>query len=205
MHLWRLYGSGWGFRKLLNWVSKRYNSPDIYVTEAGWSLAAHDVMSGVGDPSRVAYYANYTTSMLKAIKEDNVSVKGFFAWSLMDNFEWERGYVERFGTTYNDFNVGLDPNAPDDSPQPTPGQQMRTRKQASCWFEAVWTDNTLVDPSGPGFRGCVNSTVFEKKYSDPSAPYCKREIRVNPDGVTGEIAGSDHLTGLVVCDGIEDI
>jgi len=47
-----LFASGWGFRKLLNWVDRRYGSPDIFVTEGGWSLAADDAESGRRDPTR---------------------------------------------------------------------------------------------------------------------------------------------------------
>ena len=49
------------------------------------------------DDGRVLFYHNYTSEMQRAINEDGVDVRGYFAWSLMDNFEWERGYTERFG------------------------------------------------------------------------------------------------------------
>ena len=45
------------------------------------------------DPSRVLFLANYTSEMHRAINEDGVNVRGYFAWSLMDNFEWEMGYA----------------------------------------------------------------------------------------------------------------
>merc|ERR1712113_900642 len=110
-----LYGAGWGFRKILNWVKRRYNNPVLYVTEGGWSANAPNYVLGTHDISRVMYYANYSSEMRKAIVEDGVDVRGYFAWSLVDNFEWERGYIERFGTTYNDFGKGFDPNAPADN------------------------------------------------------------------------------------------
>ena len=135
-----LFGSGWGFRKILNWVHKRYNGPDIYVTEGGWSLDASTAEAGVKDLPRTMYYANYTAAMRKAIYEDGVNVKGYFAWSLMDNFEWEMGYKERFGVVYTNFTT-----------------QERTRKDSSRWLQAVWASNALVDPfvffklkDGPG-------------------------------------------------------
>ena len=55
------------------------------------------------DSGRVLYYANYTSEMRRAIYEDGVDVRGYFAWSLLDNFEWEMGYTERFGLVYTDF------------------------------------------------------------------------------------------------------
>ena len=148
-----LFGSGWGFRKMLNWVSNRYARPEIYVTEGGWSLAANSSADGTIDPERTYYYANYTSAMLQAIEEDGVDVKGYFAWSLMDNFEWERGYAERFGQNFNDFAWGYDPNAAANQyTQPTTNQT-RFRKDSSCWYEQVYTTNALVSPAT--FPGCA--------------------------------------------------
>ena len=88
-----LFGVGWGFRKILNWIHRRYDAPDIYVTEGGWSVKAEAPADGVVDVDRTMYYANYTAEMRAAIYTDKVNVKGYFAWSLMDNFEWEMGYA----------------------------------------------------------------------------------------------------------------
>jgi beta-glucosidase/6-phospho-beta-glucosidase/beta-galactosidase len=149
-----LYGSGWGFRKLLNWVHNRYNGPEIYVTEGGWSLDADTAAAGVQDGERTMYYANYTAEMLNAINIDSINVKGYYAWSLMDNFEWEKGFTERFGVVYNDYAFGFDPNAPQNQEnQPTADNQVRTRKDSSCWLQEVWANNGLVDPIS--FGGCV--------------------------------------------------
>ena len=131
-----LYGAGWGLRKLLNWVKRRYNNPEIYVTESGWSVAAQTAEEAANDTQRVMYFANYTSEVLSAILEDGVDVRGYFAWSLLDNFEWEMGYPIRFGTTFVDYDLGLDPNAPlPNSQVPTPGFQLRRRKDSSCFLE----------------------------------------------------------------------
>ncbi|CAE7741059.1 BGL1B, partial [Symbiodinium pilosum] len=130
-----IYAAGWGLRKLLNWVKRRYN-PIIYVTENGWSVAAKTAEEAANDTQRVMYYANYTSSVLSAIHEDGVDVRGYFAWSLLDNFEWEMGYPIRFGVTFNNYNLGLDPNAPlPNTAVPTPGFQLRRRKDSSCFLE----------------------------------------------------------------------
>lgn len=75
----------WGFRKMLNWISKIYGNPEIYVTENGF---ADFYGSGVNDTERVEYYRSYINEMLKAIKYDGARVTIYTAWSLMDNFEW---------------------------------------------------------------------------------------------------------------------
>jgi len=130
-----LFGAGWGLRKLLNWVNLRYGNPDIFITEGGWSLPADTAVEAQHDFDRTAYYANYTSEILNSIVEDGVNVKGYFAWSLMDNFEWERGYVERFGVIFNDFAFGTDENtAANQTHQPTAGAQVRTPKDSACWL-----------------------------------------------------------------------
>lgn len=80
---------------------QRYQKP-IYITENG--LACHDVLSldgKVHDPNRIDFLARYLKSLKRAAEE--VDIRGYFQWSLMDNFEWEKGYAERFGLIYVDF------------------------------------------------------------------------------------------------------
>ncbi|CAG0891178.1 unnamed protein product [Cyprideis torosa] len=79
---------------------------------------------------RVFYYKHYINNVLKAIKVDGCNVKGYTAWSLMDNFEWAEGYVERFGMHYVDFN---DPNRP------------RTQKNSAKWYAELIRNNGFVD------------------------------------------------------------
>jgi len=151
------------------------------------------------------YYANYTASLRQAIYEDNCDVRGYFAWSLMDNFEWNSGYRERFGTTFNDFAFGKDPNAPGNNEKghPTAGRQVRVRKSSSCWLEAVWTGNALVHPNGPVFLGCVASTVFEGRFANAKEHSCLRSITVDEGWKTGRIYGVDGAMGGP-CDGRSD-
>jgi len=191
-----LYSGPWGFRKLLNWVHRRYGGPPVYVTENGWSLGAEAAAEGRRDRQRAAFYGNYTAEMRKAIFEDGVDVRGYFGWSFLDNFEWNSGYAERFGTTFNDFAFGADPDSPAGgfAPMPTAGSQVRTRKDSSCWLEAVWRGNALVS-YGSGFSGCPASSAFHGDYEDVRHPGCSRSIRVGPDGKSGRIVGKDSSTG----------
>merc|ERR1712203_571037 len=72
-----LFMSGWGFRKLLNWVSNRYGKEmPIYCTEGGWSVEAKTALEGKYDPGRVMYYYQYLTQAWKAIHEDGVNLRG---------------------------------------------------------------------------------------------------------------------------------
>lgn len=68
---------------------KKYNSPLFYITENGWSSPPE---AGVFDDDRIAYYRAALNSALDAI-EAGVNLKGYMAWSLMDNFEWMEGYT----------------------------------------------------------------------------------------------------------------
>nr|AOY34571.1 beta-glucosidase [Coptotermes formosanus] len=100
----------WGFRKELNWIAKEYGNPPVFVTENGFSDHG-----GLNDTGRVHYYTSYLTEMLKAIHEDGCSVIGYAAWSLMDNFEWNRGYTEKFGLYAVDFDDPDRPRTPKES------------------------------------------------------------------------------------------
>ncbi|KAG7137617.1 Beta-glucosidase 1B like protein [Verticillium longisporum] len=95
-----------GFRDLINWLSKRYNYPTIYVTESGTSVLGESdkpIDEILDDTLRTEYFDTYVKAMAKAVSEDGCKVQGYMAWSLLDNFEWAEGYVTRFGVTYVDY------------------------------------------------------------------------------------------------------
>jgi beta-glucosidase len=82
---------------------ERYNFPKIYVTESGCAYPdAPDSNGDVVDYARVHYMRNYLRGVHRTIGE-GIPVKGYFAWSFMDNFEWSYGYDKRFGLTYIDY------------------------------------------------------------------------------------------------------
>ncbi|MDF3129825.1 GH1 family beta-glucosidase [Kiritimatiellaeota bacterium B1221] len=93
----------WGFRKLLNWIKEHYGDIPIFVTENGCSVAADNKEDAVNDQFRADFVEGYTQALTQAVEEDGVNVKGYFCWTLMDNFEWTRGYNMRFGLIYCDF------------------------------------------------------------------------------------------------------
>ena len=76
-----------GFRRLLKWISDRYGRPIIYVTESGTSVKGENDLSKdeiLKDDFRVDYFKGYVNAMAEAYTEDNVDVRGYMAWSLME-------------------------------------------------------------------------------------------------------------------------
>jgi len=92
----------WGCRKLLEWIDARYDKPDIYITENGCATDDMVVDGAVDDQARIHYLASYLEACRQAI-DNGVRLKGYFLWSLLDNFEWAHGYSKRFGAVYVDF------------------------------------------------------------------------------------------------------
>jgi beta-glucosidase len=92
-----------GIYKILKWVHANYPVSRIYVTENGASFT--DTVSPDGkvhDDRRVAYLREYIKQAHRAMRE-GAPLKGYFAWSTLDNFEWAYGYSRRFGVIYVDY------------------------------------------------------------------------------------------------------
>ena len=94
----------WGCKKLLEWIDKRYEHPEIIITENGCSFHDQLIDGKVDDPERIAFYQGYLEACHEAIN-NGVNLTGYFAWSFMDNFEWASGYSKRFGMHYVDFDT----------------------------------------------------------------------------------------------------
>lgn len=98
---------GWDIvPETLYWGTKffyeRYKLP-VFITENG--MSAHDCISldgKVHDPNRIDYLNRYLLELKKSA-EDGTDIRGYFQWSLLDNFEWAKGYSERFGMIYTDY------------------------------------------------------------------------------------------------------
>jgi len=83
-------------------VHRDYAPKEIYITENGSAWDDSVINDKVDDPHRVSYLARHLDAMLAA-KAQGAPVNGYFAWSLMDNFEWAFGYSKRFGIVYVDY------------------------------------------------------------------------------------------------------
>jgi beta-glucosidase len=115
-------------RRMLVRVMRDYAPPPIYITENG--AAFRDEVSADGqvhDPRRIAYLREYFTQARQAL-DDGVDLRGYFVWSLFDNFEWSSGYSKRFGLIYVDY-----------------ATQQRILKASARWYAQVIQRNGLED------------------------------------------------------------
>ena len=105
------------FHDLLVRISRDYNKPIIEITENGCGYGdVPDEHGRVPDQRRIDFYRGYLGAVARAIK-DGANIRGYHAWSLMDNFEWAEGYTQKFGLTYVDFR-----------------NQKRTIKDSGKWY-----------------------------------------------------------------------
>ena len=117
----------WGPR----FIYERYKVP-VYITENGLSNNDWVMLDGrVHDPQRIDYTTRYLRELERAIG-DGVDIRGYFHWSLLDNFEWAEGYKERFGLIHVDFPTGK-----------------RTLKDSAHWYKRVIESNGAELHAGP--------------------------------------------------------
>ncbi|CAI0399880.1 unnamed protein product [Linum tenue] len=119
-------GSNWqynypqGLRNLLNYTKNMYGDPDIYITENGMGTQEdpkQTLAEARADTMRVNFYSAHLASLHRAINEEEVKVRGFFAWSYADNYEWSDGYSVRFGLNYVNYT-----------------DLSRHSKHSACWY-----------------------------------------------------------------------
>ncbi|XP_060669213.1 beta-glucosidase 44 isoform X2 [Ziziphus jujuba] len=102
-----LYNVPWGMYKALTYIKERYGNPTIFVSENGMDDPGNVTLpEGLYDTTRINYYKGYISELKKAM-DDGVNVIGYFAWSILDNFEWRSGYTSRFGIVYIDWKNNL--------------------------------------------------------------------------------------------------
>jgi beta-glucosidase len=115
-----------GLTRLLVRLAAEYDVPPLYITENG---AAYDdvlaVDGSVDDPERLAFIDAHLRATYDAIQQ-GVDVRGYFAWSLIDNYEWAYGYSQRFGIVHVDYET-----------------QARTPKASARYYARVAASGTL--------------------------------------------------------------
>jgi beta-glucosidase len=107
-----------GLSELLERLHADYRLPPIYITENGAAFRDHLVDGRVADPDRIRYLHSHLAALADAM-EKGVDVRGYFVWSLVDNFEWADGYTKRFGLVFVDY-----------------ATQRRTLKDSALWYQA---------------------------------------------------------------------
>ncbi|CAN6347635.1 unnamed protein product [Urochloa humidicola] len=98
-----------GLHELLLYVKEKYGNPTVYITENGVpeiNNSSLTLQEALKDDIRVQYYHDHLLALLSGVN-DGANVKGYFAWSLLDDFEWASGYTLRFGINFVDYNDGL--------------------------------------------------------------------------------------------------
>ena len=113
---------------MLSRVYWDYMPKNIYITENGGSFEDHLTEDGaVKDPRRLKYVKEHLSQVHRAI-QSGIPVRGYYVWSLLDNFEWGMGYSERFGVVHVDFET-----------------QKRTPKDSALWYRDVIAANAIVN------------------------------------------------------------
>jgi beta-glucosidase len=121
---WEIYP--YGLYETLCRIYFTYKPTEIIITENGASYADGPDSSGrVRDTKRIEYFRQHIAAVWRAI-ESGVPVTGYYAWSLLDNFEWSLGYSQRFGLVYVDYET-----------------QQRYPKDSAYWFSGVAKQNGL--------------------------------------------------------------
>lgn len=107
-----------GLSELLLRLKADYDLPPLYITENGAAYPDRLVDGRVADADRISYLHRHIAALADAL-EGGVDVRGYFVWSLIDNFEWADGYTRRFGLVYVDY-----------------ATQRRTLKDSAHWYRA---------------------------------------------------------------------
>jgi beta-glucosidase len=107
-------------------ITSDYNRPVIEITESGCAYNdGPDATGAIHDARRTSYHREYLAALARAMNE-GADVRGYHAWSLLDNFEWAEGYSQRFGLAYVDFKT-----------------QKRTIKDSGSWYAKVTAENRI--------------------------------------------------------------
>jgi beta-glucosidase len=127
---WEVYPQG--LTELLLRLNRDYPAPPFYITENGAAFVDRLEGDQVHDPKRVHYLEQHIAAMASA-RAQGVDIRGYFAWSFLDNFEWALGYLKRFGLVYVDYDT-----------------QRRVLKDSARWYRDFITSQRIWQPSVSG-------------------------------------------------------
>uniref|UniRef100_A0AAU8GV38 Beta-glucosidase 6 n=1 Tax=Anoectochilus roxburghii TaxID=569774 RepID=A0AAU8GV38_9ASPA len=99
-----------GMRSLMNYIKEKYGNPPVIITENGMDDSNNPFVSikdALKDDKRISYHDEYLGNLSAAIRDDGCDVRGYFVWSLLDNWEWAAGYTSRFGLYFVDYKDNL--------------------------------------------------------------------------------------------------
>jgi beta-glucosidase len=128
-----------GLFEHLTRIRRDYGDVPLYITENGAAFSDELVDGRVRDEPRLRYLSDHLTQVARAI-EAGVDVRGYFAWSLIDNFEWAYGYHKRFGLVYVDHQT-----------------QQRTIKDSGYWYaDFIRSARPAKRPAANGRAGTIS-------------------------------------------------
>jgi beta-glucosidase len=121
--MWEICARGMGAS--LRRLKDQYGNPPCVITENGFPLPDSPGRDPLDDPERIAYLSDHVAEVARAVA-DGVDCRGYFHWSLMDNFEWNKGLAMRFGLLRTDF-----------------ATQQRSWKKSAYWFRQLAERNWI--------------------------------------------------------------
>jgi beta-glucosidase len=131
---WEVYPDG--LRETLQRLHEDYAPPEFFITENGAAYdAPADADGHIHDQRRIDYLRKHLVSAHQAVQA-GIPLRGYFAWSLLDNFEWGHGFAKRFGLVAVDFET-----------------QQRTPKDSAAWFAQVCSSNAVATNSATENQG----------------------------------------------------
>lgn len=133
-----------GMEKVVMHYKQRYNNTPTYITENGYAQASNHSMAAndfINDAGRIHYIRGYLTFLASAIRK-GADIRGYFVWSLLDDFEWTSGYTQRYGLYHVDFKT-----------------QKRTPKLSAGWYRKFLKGSLLTRKSRNGSQPDRKSVV----------------------------------------------
>jgi len=133
-----LFNYGPGLGHLMNWYHERYPGSKFLVTENGWGNASTTLEDETrSDEVRCDFYRDYIGNMSAIAAQNNITVVAYYAWSMVDNYEWADGYATRFGLTFVNYST-----------------QERTPKKTLTWFKRFVTNLNELPSDGQPLPSC---------------------------------------------------